>query len=393
MTMSTPGAVQGRVEPGYEPVGEAFAANFERHGEVGAAFCLYVGGRPVVDVWGGIADAATGRPWEEDTVVLVFSSTKGATAICAHLLAERGELDLDAPVVSYWPEFEACGKGSIPVRWLLCHKAGLPSVDAHLSFEDVLAVEPVVAALAAQAPLWEPGTAHGYHALTYGWLVGEVVRRVTGRSVGQVLASDVAAPLGLELWIGLPSAEESRVAPLIAAPAPADPEMAKLMASFMGPGTLIWRALTLDGAMAADDAAGMVFNQRDVHATEMPAANGIATARSLARMYAATVGEVDGVRLLAPATVAGARAEQACGPDKVLMVESRFGSGFMLDGTLTPMLGPSSFGHAGAGGSLGFADPDAGVAFGYVMNQMATGLTGDPRTLTLIDAVRGCLAG
>lgn len=379
--------IDGKVEPGYQQVADAFVQNFERHGEVGAAFCLYAGGQPVVDIWGG---TASDGPWQEDTLQLVFSTTKGATAICAHLLAARGELDLDAPVATYWAGFEAEGKGSIPVRWLLSHRAGLPVIDAQLTLDEVLAVGPVVDALAAQRPIWDPGTKHGYHALTYGWLVGEVIRQVTGRSVGQFFAAEVAEPLGLEFWIGLPESEEKRVARLRPMPRPDDPEIRKLVEAFIGPGTLAGRALSLNGALSADE-AGETYNTRAVHATEMPAANGITTARSLARMYAATVGEVDGVRLLPPATVADATREQSRGPDQVLLVESRFGSGFMLDSAFTPLLSEASFGHAGAGGSLGFADADAGIGFGYVMNQMGGGLTGDPRANNLIESVRRCL--
>lgn len=382
--------VHGRVGSGYEKVAEAFAANFERHGEVGAAFCLHVGGEKVVDVWGGTADVAEVRPYEEDTLQLVFSSTKGATAICALVLTERGELDVDAPVAEYWPEFAAAGKEEVPVRWLLCHKAGLPAYDAELSLDQVLAVDPVVEALAAQRPLWEPGTAHGYHANTYGWLVGEVVRRISGKRLGAFFAEEVAGPLGLDFWIGLPEEEEHRVAPLLAAPPPATPDERALMMAVMGPGTMGYRALTLDGLITIG-AGEMPFNTRALHATEMPAANGITTARSLSRMYAATIGEVDGVRLVGPATVDAARTLQTEGADRCLVVESKFGLGFMLDSALSPMLGPGSFGHAGAGGSLGFADPESGVAFGYVMNQMGGGIAGDPRTLTLIDAVRSSL--
>lgn len=196
--------ISGEVASGYEPVRDAFRANFDKHGDVGAAFSLYVRGEKVVDLWGGVADATTGRPWAEDTLQLVYSTTKGATAICAHVLAQSGALDLDAPVAEYWPEFAAEGKGTIPVRWLLSHRSGLPTVDAHLTPADVIEWQPIVAALAAQKPYWEPGTAHGYHALTYGWLVGEVVRRVDGRSLGRFFADEVAAPLGLDFFIGLP---------------------------------------------------------------------------------------------------------------------------------------------------------------------------------------------
>jgi len=383
--------VHGEIASGYERVRDAFAANFDQHGDVGAAFSLYVRGEKVVDLWGGVADADTGRPWEEDTLQLVFSTTKGATAICAHLLAQRGELDLEAPVVEYWPEFAAEGKDRIPVRWLLSHRSGLPTVELHLTQCDVCAWQPIVEALAAQKPYWTPGTAHGYHALTYGWLVGEVIKRVDGRSIGRFFADEVAAPLGLDFFIGLPEAEEPRVSKLVTAKiggVPAEFDVAtlpepvrKLIEAALDPEGLLQRALTVTRP------TGLDYNSREVHAAEIPAANGITTARSLARMYAATVGEVDAVRLLDPATVADATAEQSNGPDKVLMVPTRFGSGFFIPSMFSPLLGPGSFGHAGAGGSLGMADVDRQIGFGYVMNKMQQNLSGDPRTLALVAAV------
>jgi len=383
--------VQGDAEPGYGPVADAFGQNFAEGSETGAAFCLHVDGRVVVDLWGGVADPASGRPYGPDTLQLVFSTTKGATAICANLLAQRGQIDLDAPVASYWPEFAAAGKETIPVRWLLSHRAGLPALDTKLSFEQVCEVTPVVEALAAQPPLWEPGTVHGYHALTFGWLVGEVVRRVTGRSVGRFFADEVADPLGLEFWIGLPEEEEARVAPLsMELPTRIDPELLEFAAAFLAEDALGLRALTLDGALGLIGES-MPFNTRECHATEMPAANGITTARSLSRLYAATVGEVDGVRLFDPATAAHASEVQSEGPDRTLVVDTRYGCGFMLDSPMTPMLGPRSFGHAGAGGSLGFADADANLGFGYVMNRMGLNITADPRATRLVEAVRRAL--
>ena len=245
----------------------------------------------------------------------------------------------------------------------------------------------MIEALAEQEPYWEPGTAHGYHAITFGWLVGEVVRRITGDSLGAVFAREVAKPLSLDFWIGLPEEEEGRVATMVQPQR--DQELAEvpealrdLMRQFTDPSTLTGRALsnpTIDP------------NSRVVHQAEIPAANGITTARSLARMYASLIGEVDGVRLLDPKTVEAARTSQARGPDKVIIVESNFGLGFWLPTAISPMLSPSSFGHPGAGGSVGFADPDVGVAFGYVMNRMNSNLAGDPRTVGLIDAVRSCL--
>ena len=382
-------AIDGSVEPGFGKVADVFAANFEYEGDVGAAVCVHLDGRRVVDLWGGVANRDTGDPYTADTLQLVFSTTKGATAICANMLIERGAIDVDAPVATYWPEFAAAGKDRLPVRYLLTHQAGLHRFDRKVTVDDVVAVTPVVEALAAQAPYWEPGSAHGYHGFTYGWLVGEVVRRVTGRSLGTWFAEEVAAPLGLDFWIGLPESEEKRVSPLIDSPPPDDPEIAALMMQMMGPESELFRVITVDGALpVATPGEPMWFNSREAHATEMPAANGITTARSLSRLYAATIGEVDGVRLLKPKSIEIATTPQTSGVDRVLAIETKFGLGFLLHSDATPLLGPHSFGHAGAGGSLGFADPDSGVAFGYVMNQMKAGLNNDPRAAALVESVR-----
>ena len=380
--------VQGTTADGFGAVADAFAANFERN-ELGAACSVYAGGSQVVNLWGGTADPATGAPWTDDTLALVFSTTKGAAAICVGMLAQAGKLDYDTPVAEYWPEFAAEGKAAITLGQIMSHQAGLIYTDTQLSLDQLCAVEPVVEALAAQAPVWEPGTAHGYHALTYGWLAGEVVRRVDGRSIGRFFAEEVAGPLGLDFWIGLPESEESRVAPLQAAPPPEGEELA-LMMKIAGPGTNGGRALTMSGAIAIAD-SNMPFNSRPVHATEMPAANGITNAASLSRMYAATIGEVDGVRLLSDEAVDAARAERVHGDDLSLVLPTRFGYGFMLNAEYLPLLDDGSFGHYGAGGSVGFADPESGVGFGYVMNQMGGGIAGDPRAVNLIDALRRCL--
>ena len=394
MTDTQPATVDGRVEPGYEGVRDAFAANFTERGDQGAAFCLYKDGVPVVDLWGGTADPRTGLAYGPDTLQLVFSTTKGATAVCANLLIEQGRLDPSAPVTEYWPEFGAEGKAGLPVAWLLTHQAGLPAIDVTLTLPEALAWDPIVAALAAQKPLWEPGTAHGYHALTYGWLVGEVVRRVTGKSLGTFFAEEVAGPLGLEFWIGLPESEEPRVAPLNMtldhmADMPAE-ELERMAVNF-APDGLGTRALFLGGAFGGFDDGSGPFNTRAVHAAEVPAANGITTARSLARMYAGLIGEVDGVRILADGTVAEMTTPRTSGVDLVLGGESIFGLGMLCDSPFSPFLGPGSFGHYGAGGSVGFAHPDSGVAFGYVMNQMRLGLNGDPRTDSLIEAVHAAV--
>ncbi|NND74954.1 MAG: beta-lactamase family protein [Ilumatobacter sp.] len=383
--------INGTVADGYGAVADTFERNFAEHGELGAAFSVYVDGEMKADLWAGVADKQTGAEWNADTLQLVFSTTKGAAAICVARLAQAGAIDYEAPVASYWPDFAEAGKETITVGQMMSHQGGLPYVDAPLTLADIVAVDPVVAALEAQAPVWEPGTQHGYHALTYGWLAGELVRRVDGRTLGTYFAEEVAAPLGLDFWIGLPEQEESRVSRLETAPPVSDPEMLALMMAVMGPGTNGFKALTMNGAVMALDPVDNPFNSREVHATEMPAANGITTARSLARMYGATVADVDGVRLLASDTVEETRAERVNGPDACLVANSRFGYGFMLDGELTPLLSGASFGHAGAGGSLGYADPEAKVGYGYVMNQMANGIAGDPRTIALNEAVRACL--
>ncbi len=383
--------VHGFCAPGWEGVQDAFTANIESGGEIGAAYAVHHDGRLVVDLWGG-----TYRP---DTLQLVFSTTKGWTAALANLLVERGELDIDAPVASYWPEFAAEGKGSIPVRWLLTHQAGLPYPTEVCTLDDVLAWEGVVDKLAASTPLWEPGTQHGYHAVTYGFLVGEVLRRITGRSVGELMAAELSGPLGLDAWIGLPSELEPRVEPLVGGITPepsddVDPALREMLAQFMGPDSTLGKALSCNGGLAEVG----VFNTPELRAAELPAANGVTDARSLSRLYAALVGPVEAderfpaaSRVLAPETVAAATVRQTSGNDAVLFFESTFGLGFMTSSPFSPYGGPAGFGHAGAGGSVGFADPDAGLGCGYVMSKMQQNLSGDPRSTSLIGATYAAL--
>ncbi len=386
-------AVHGTVAPGWERVRDAFAANFELHDEVGAAFAVYQHGELKADLWGGCADQANGVEWSNDTLQLVFSTTKGIAAICTGMLAQEGLLDFDATVASYWPEFGQNGKADFTVRQMMSHQCGLAAIDAQLSRTEVLSVTPVVKALEAQAPLWAFGDGHGYHALTYGWLVGELITRIdpAGRRINQFIQEEIAGPLDVDFWIGLPEAEEHRTAKLLDQPPPATQEEIEMMLAVLGPGTMGFRALTLDGAMVSDAGFAPVWNSRENHASEIPAANGITTARSLAAIYGATVAEVGGTRLLNPDTVADMTAEQVRGPDKTLVSDSRFGTGFMLTGEFTPLLNEGSFGHAGAGGSLGYADPETGIGYGYVMNQMGGHITGDPRTIGLNEAVRASL--
>ncbi len=349
------GDVYGEVAPGFERVKEAFAANFEHNGEVGAACSAYHRGEKVVDLWGGVADPESGRPWAEDSIMVVASSTKGATAICANLLVQRGELDQP------------------------------------LAIEDFLAWEPPVQALAGQRPVWEPGTTHGYHAMTYGWLVGEVVRRISGKSLGTFFADEVAGPLGLDFWIGLPASEERRVSPMIEIDLE-DPEIepkGERAAEMLEAATDAESYLTREQTTTP-----LELNSRAFRAAELPAANGITDARSLARMYAGLIGAgVDGVRLFTDETVRRASTALSDGRDEVMGIRSRFGPGFYLYLERSNMVQDGVFGHGGAGGSIGYADPRAELGFGYVMNKMQMVGDDDPRTVSLARAVHESLKG
>lgn len=390
--------IRGTVEAGYEPVREAFERNFVENGDIGAGFCLYVDGAKVVDLTGGVRDT-DGTAYDDTTLQLVFSSTKGVTATCAHLLAQRGELDLDAPVADYWPEFSTAGKADIPVRWLLSHQAGLVDVDRAMTVEEALDWTTICDALADSPPLWEPGTGYGYHAVTYGWLVGEVVRRVAGIDFGEFVRREISEPLGLDLWVGLPDDEQHRVSPLINSgmpglptPEPAGdadsetdaPSLVGMLDMLLGEGNLLGRALTAPGGAFTDD---QVWNEARVRSAQIPAANGVTNAASLARMYAALVSEVDGVRLLDADTLERAITPQVSGPSTVPLLDIPFALGFMTHSPLSPLLNGRSFGHYGAGGSLGFADPDRRVAGAYVMNAAQLAIAGDARTLGLLAAV------
>jgi CubicO group peptidase (beta-lactamase class C family) len=399
--------IDGACATGFEPVRDAFEKNFRDHGEVGAAVALALDGDMVVDLWAGWADRGQTRPWTRDTLVNVYSTTKGMTALCAHILADRGDLDLDAPVTEYWPEFARADKSAIPVRQLLTHQAGLPVVDEDLPPGAALDWELMVGALERQAPVWEPGSKQGYHAVTFGWLVGEVVRRAGGADrFGDFLAGAVVAPLGLDMFVGTPPSEHHRVADLVrdrpntapqsaAQPLEETPEaraMRERLAAMLNPDSLASRSL---GLASVPYAAGN--NSPEWRSAQLPAANGHTTARSLARMYGALArgGEIDGVRLLSPEGVRRAAAEQVRGPDAVLVMETRRSLGFMLPVPGQPdNRGPASFGHGGAGGSLGYADPDRRIGFGYTMNKMwdlASFMTPDPRAQSLVAAAHRCL--
>jgi CubicO group peptidase (beta-lactamase class C family) len=375
--------IDGLVAPGWQPVADAFTRNFE-FGEVGAACCIVIDGTPVVDVVGGRADAPAAPEWRHDTLAVVFSTTKGATAACANLLVARGRLDPDAPVADYWPEFAANGKEHVLVRHVLSHSAGLPVVEGDFTLEESLAWAPIVDQLARQAPRWEPGTAVGYHVRTYGWLVGELIRRITGTTAGAFFRAELAGPLGLDWWIGLPESEEPRVAPIVP-PAPAtDSEVRALMDAVMAPGTMLGDALTGPAGHFHYDE---MWNTRALHECELPSSNGVASAAAVAGLYSGLVSEVDGRRVLDDEAIARATRTQIEGTDVVIGAPMRYGLGFSLGDALTSVAPPRAFGHSGAGGSLGFADPEHRVGFGYVMNRMQVGMTEDKRPRNLVRAM------
>jgi CubicO group peptidase (beta-lactamase class C family) len=380
-------AIGGRCDSRLRSVREAFVGNFARHGEVGAAVAVTVDGKLVVDLWAGYADAARRRPWTRDTIVNVASATKGMTAICAHRLADRGLLDLEAPVIAYWPEFAQAGKAAIPVHLLLSHRAGLPAIDEPLPAAAIYDWDIMTGALAAQAPWWEPGTRHGYHAFTFGWLVGELVRRITGKSPGRYWREEVAQPLGIDCHIGLAAGDDARVAEFIPIP-PGEPDLEAELLKNAGP--MVLKALNNPPHTVAD------MNTRAWRKAEIPAGNAHTNARALARVYGALAcgGEVDGVRVLSPESIERARTEQASGPDAVLFSwPTRFGLGFSLppEGAGFGSSSATAFGCPGAGGSIGFADPGAHVGFGYTMNQMHAAIPPDPRAQRMIDALYASL--
>ena len=378
--------IEGTCDPKFNRVKDAFAENFEKRGEVGAAAAIMLDGKSVVDIWAGHADKEKTKPWARDTLVNVYSTTKGVTAICAHRLADKGLLDIDAPVAKYWPEFAQAGKDKLPVRYLLSHKAGLAAVRKTLDEDALFKWDKMTTALAEQEPWWEPGTKHGYHALTFGYLVGEVIRRISGKTPGTYLRDELAGPLGLDLHIGLDAKNDARTGDMIPMPPPA-PGEPNLFAEIMKD----TESVTFKAFM--NPPGGMrpgLVNTREWRAAEIPAANGHTTARSLAKLYGAVArgGELDGVRVMSKEQVAQCSIEQSNGPDALLILNTRFSLGFMMSQP-GASLGPNakSFGHPGAGGSLGYADPEAKIGFGYTMNKMHAGLLIDARATALIDAL------
>jgi CubicO group peptidase (beta-lactamase class C family) len=369
------GSVQGLTRDRYAEVRNAFQKNLDSGEDVGASFCATVEGETVVDLWGGFADAAKTKPWAADTIINVYSTTKTMTALTALLLADRGELDFDAPVARYWPEFAANGKGDIKVSHLMSHSAGMSGWREKIRREDLYDWEKVTRLLAEQAPLWPAGTASGYHSITQGYLVGEVVRRITGKSLGTVFREEIAEPLGADFWIGLPASEDHRVAELIPPEGPAigEGEQTEVQAiTNRNPGVVVTDTKT-----------------RAWRGAEIPAAGGTGNARAVAEIHAilANGGVAKGRRFMSEAGCRKALELQIEGQDLILGAPARFGLGFGLPGGMLPLPNPNSMFWGGYGGSLIIIDFDARATFAYVMNRMVTTTTGDLRGLGLAMAM------
>ncbi|GII60565.1 esterase [Sphaerisporangium krabiense] len=377
---------QGHCDPRFDRVRRVFDDNFARGEELGAAFAVHLHGEPVVDLWDGVADRHTGRPWERETPVLTYSCTKAVTATVLLWLAERGLVDLRAPVAKVWPEFAAHGKDGITVEWLLTHEAGLPVVEQDVpvaEFED----QPAIAArLAGQSPLWTPGAAHGYHALTFGFLTGEVIRRVAGATAGEIVAREIAGPRGLDLWLGAPDDVAARAARMSAGE-PAGGIGAS--AGFPGHSKdgLMTRALGNPNPNKLKGGG----NHPVIMRAGWPAMGMVATARGLAGFYRDLVaGEI-----VARETLEYGTRVRVSGPDRVMLVDSAYGLGFMRPSMyfLTPRKGAeTAFGHTGLGGALGLGDPRRGLAMAYTMNRMMTTGPGALRAYRLASAVYDCLS-
>jgi CubicO group peptidase (beta-lactamase class C family) len=384
------GKIEGSCDPKFTGVLDAFAENFEQRDELGASVCILAEGRVVADLWGGRV-AVDGAPWTRDTISIVFSATKGASAICAHMAADRGQLDLDAPVSRYWPNFAQAGKETALVSMMLDHSVGLPHLRTKIKKGGVYDYDYMIGLLEREEPFWKPGTRNGYHGITSAWTVGEMVHRSTGKRLGEFFRDEVAGPLGIDFWIGLPADKEPRVAPMVAAPITDEVRNSRIS----------------QAAINEKDSPSHYFmfnmggfdpNTREAHAAEIGSANGISNARGLARLYAplANGGALDGVKLVDPETLQRmALCSVATHEDATLRIPSRFSLGFMkaIDNRrlenaahCSLLISDPAFGHVGAGGSIGFADPVAKMSFGYTMNRMGFGILMNDRGQSLIDA-------
>ncbi len=384
------GTISGEADPRFAAVVDAFAENFDSRDEVGASCAITLEGRPVVDIWGGKM-ARGGADWQRDTVSIVFSCTKGASALCAHIAAERGLLDLDAPVAKYWPEFATNGKEEAIVSMMIDHSVGLPHVRAQIKPGGFYDYDYMIATLAAEKPFWKPGTRNGYHGITSAWTVGEMVHRSTDKRLGAFFRDEVAKPLDLDFHIGTPESVESRIAPIIPMmPDPAAPPSRIVAAAFADRDS--------PSALFIFNTGGFAANTREAHAAEIGSANGITNGRGLAGLYAplANGGALNGVQLVNSETITRmSRVSVATHEDATLMIPTRFSLGYMksMDNRALPntencscIMSEPAFGHVGAGGSLGFADPEARMSFGYSMNRMGLGILLNDRGQSLVDA-------
>lgn len=396
--------IEGFVAPGYEKVRQAFRDNFAFRGELGASVCVYHRGEKVLDLWAGVADKKTRRPWAEDTITTLFSSTKGLAATCLLVAADRGLLDYDAKVADYWPGFARAGKADITVRTLLNHRAGVVGFDQRVTLDDFdLRRQHVVEACEANTPAWRPGASQGYHGVTFGAYVAELFERVTGKTVGRFLADDIAGPLGAEVHIGLPAELEARVATNY--PIGTRERLLRVVPKALfsrGHDGRVYRKAFEKGSISqrafrypAELGIGGLdnYNTRRVHRMELPWANGLGNARGLAKVYGALSmgGALDGARIVRPRAVDALRERQSWHTmDEVLQKPLGFSQGFIKEETHLFSPNTASFGHPGAGGALGFCDPDAQLGIGYTMNQM-THHVRSPRALALCHALYECL--
>lgn len=380
--------IDGLVAPDFEQVADAFAQNFDLRDEVGASVCAFYRGDKVIDLWGGHKDADRQTPWTEDTISIVFSCTKAATALCAHLLVERGQLNLNAKVSDYWPEYAQAGKEDTTVLMFLNHTAGVAAFHDTVKPGGLLDWDYVISLLEKEEPWWRPGTRNGYHMINFGWTVGELVRRISGKSLGKFFQDELASQIGAEFWIGLPEAEEARVAPMIPyVPGPNDHISSFVMKVMTDPSSLQFNALMNGG--------GIEFNARDTHAAEIGGGGGISNARGMANLFRCLAEESENRFFSEDRISAMGRVSAATMEDASLLIPTRFAQGFMasMDNRALPgghensfIVGRNAFGHVGMGGSCVFYDPDIDLIFAYSMNRMGGGILMNPRGQSLIDA-------
>jgi CubicO group peptidase (beta-lactamase class C family) len=404
MTTDTQTGIQGHCDPRFNRVRDVLEQQIANGEHVGYGVAVYHRGEKAVDLWGGLADEAEGTPWVENTMAVSYSVTKGLTSTCLHVLADRGLVDYQSPVTTYWPEFGQNGKEAITVYHLLTHQAGMAPVPGTMHGADLYDWAAVIKGLEEMAPAWEPGTESGYHANTYGFLVGEVIRRVSGKTVGQFLRNEICAPLGLrDMYIGAPAEVDGQIAKLVSKPSPPSDEMVKRMQERVAAGLPLVDPL-LERAFGAPPGGLMAANQGpnpldtfEGRRSEQPSANGVMTARDAARMYAclANGGELDGTRLMSPERVKTMSKLQTRRPDKVLSVDIAWSLGYMNGGFADRALGmrETAFGHPGVGGAVAFCDPEIDMAFAFTTNAVASDGLATGRSLPLATAAREAIEG